>query len=942
MASLVRRVVGAVVLGMGGTALPILALPATAAGVPVGHLSLATQAVPKIATGLQEPIVPYDLSTVRSTKAISLKSTAEGAADTVIAYDDVTGSIGGVAYVAPTSSPSGAALYITAPKTAPLNKQSPNGPGAITTVDATGAVLATQYVPKVLPGPAGCTNNWGDGSATQYKTNMSSYVVADTAVSTCATPIGQVGESTAPGINVIDASSVVGIGDLILTDDGKLIAANANDGHLYTGPILATGTGTLTQIATRPAFATDSSWRPYGLSNHNGQTLVGFTQIGAASSPNAVQFAVASYDNVGSTWKTVMNPASAAGIVVTNPTPAAPAYANYTLKGSILSGVSIDSAGSLKLTFMSIREASQPPSVGLGSTPLLTLAADGVDHWGNNLVAAAVTDIGTLTTENNLVASFGHVVRSPIANKSVLATEDPGDYNASGLGWLPDSAPSGGTSEILMARGGTALTNDHLWIGSTFPADGTGAIDPYAFGKGAGLGQLSDIASYAEIGDRTWIDINANGLQDVGEPNLPGVVLEVKDMNGAAIIDPATSAAAVVQTDANGRWTLVIDANVKVQVCIAASNYTTGGVFAAGQTYAGYVPTLAKQGNDPSIDSNADASKCLLAAGGQAFPAGSRNYTFDAGFVPASVAPQPVSIGDYTWIDVNRNGTQDAGEPPLADVSVTLKDAGGATLGTTTTNAAGFYSFTGIAPSITCSVTFTKAGFTPTEKTVAAAGGTLDSNPDPATGVSTCTAPASGTNSATTPDDPTIDAGFVSIDLTVSKKLISTELLHAGDIATFELTPHNNGPADALAGWSVTDVLPAALTLVSIEGTGYTCVNDTATCTSTTGLANGTDGGKITVTTRISTTATASSSLSNVAYIKPAADDVLESNVLAVPDTDTNPATTPTNNDVRVSVVLGLLPATGSHTRGPLTLGLVFLGLGAAMVLVARKPRTLS
>jgi uncharacterized repeat protein (TIGR01451 family) len=941
MDSSVRRVVGALVLGIGGAALPTLALPAAAAGVPVGHLSLATQAVPKIATGLQEPVVPYDLTPIRSTKAISLKSTAEAAADTVIAYDGVTGSVGGVAYVDPTRSPSGAALYITAPKTAPLNKQSPNGPGAITTLDATGAVLSTQYVPKVLPGPAGCINNWGDGTATQYKTNMSSYIVADTAVSTCATPIGQVGESSAPGTNVVDASSVVGIGDLILTDDGKLIAANANDGHLYTGPILATGTGTLTQVATLPSFAADSSWRPYALSNHNGQTLVGFTQIGAASSLDALQFAVASYDNVGNTWKTVMSPASAAGIVVNNPAFSSPSpFASYTLAGSILSGVSIDSAGSLKLTFMSIKEASKTPSAGLGSTPLLTLAADGVDHWGNSLVGAARTDIGTLTTENNLVASFGHVVRSPISNKSVLATEDPGAFNSAGLGWLPDSAPSSGTSEILMMRGGAAVTNDNLWIGSTFPADGTGAVDKYAFGKGAGLGQLSDMASYAEIGDRTWIDTNANGLQDAGEPNLPGVVLEVKDMNGAAIIDPATSAAAVVQTDANGRWTLVIDANVKVQVCITASNYTAGGVFATGQTYAGYVPTLAKQGTDPSIDSNADATKCLLAAGGQSFPAGSRNYTFDAGFVPASAAPQPVSIGDYTWIDVNRNGTQDAGEPPLADVSVTLKDAGGATLGTTTTNASGFYSFTGITPSIACSVTFTKAGFTPTEKTVAAAGATKDSNPDPATGVSTCTAPASGTNSATTPDDPTLDAGFVSIDLTVSKKLISTELLHAGDIATFELTPHNNGPADALSGWSVTDVLPPDLTLVSMTGTGYNCTG--ATCTSTTGLANGADGGKITVTTRISATATASSSLANMAYIKPAANDVLESNVLAVPDTNTNPANTPTNNDVRVSVVLGPLPATGSRTRGPLTLGLVLFGLGAVMVLVARKPRTLS
>jgi uncharacterized repeat protein (TIGR01451 family) len=940
MASLVRRVVGALTLGIGATALPVLALPAAAAGPPVGHLSLATQTTPKIASGLQEAIVPYNLTPVRPSKAISLKSTAEGAADTVIAYDDVTGSIGGVAYVASTRSPNGAELYITAPKTAPLNKQSPNGPGAITTVDATGAVLATQYVPKVLPGPTGCTNGWGDGTATQYKTNMASYIVADTAMSTCATPIGQVGESTAPGTNVVDASSVVGIGDLILTDDGKLIAANANDGHLYTGPVLAAGTGTLTQIASLPAFATDASWRPYGLSNHNGQTLVGFTKIGAASSPDALQFAVASYDNVGNSWKTVMDPASAAGIVVTNPSPTAPVFASYTLAGSILSGLSIDSAGSLKLTFLSIKEASKTPSAGLGSTPLLTLAADGVDHWGNNLVAAAVTNIGALTSENNLVASFGHVVRSPISNKSILTTEDPGAFNSSGLGWLPDSAPATGSSQILMARGGAAVTNDNLWIGSSVPPDASGAVDKYAFGKGAGIGQLSEMANYAEIGDRTWIDTNLNGLQDPGEPNLPGVVLEVKDMSGAPIIDPATGAAAVVQTDANGRWTLVIDANVKVQVCIAASNYITGGVFATGQTYAGYVPTLAKQGTDPSIDSNADATKCLLAAGGQSFPAGSRNYTFDAGFVPASAAPQPVSIGDYTWIDVNRNGTQDDGEPPLADVNVTLKDAAGATLGTTTTNAAGFYSFTGITPSIACSVTFSKPGFSLTSPTVALAGTAKDSNPDPATGIFTgCTAPASGTNSVTAPDDPTIDAGFVLIDLTVSKKLTTTGLLRGGDIATFEIVPYNNGPADALAGWSVTDVLPPELTLVSMTGTGYNCVG--ATCTSTAGLANGAAGSTITVTTRINTTATSATSLANVAYIKPAANDAVESNVLSVPIINTNPATTPTNNDVRATLVIGPLPATGSRTDGPLLLGFIFLALGALLMFVARKPRTL-
>jgi uncharacterized repeat protein (TIGR01451 family)/LPXTG-motif cell wall-anchored protein len=164
-------------------------------------------------------------------------------------------------------------------------------------------------------------------------------------------------------------------------------------------------------------------------------------------------------------------------------------------------------------------------------------------------------------------------------------------------------------------------------------------------------------------------------------------------------------------------------------------------------------------------------------------------------------------------------------------------------------------------------------------------------------------------------------------------------LLRGGDIATFEIVPHNNGPADALAGWSVTDVLPPELTLVSMTGTGYNCTG--ATCTSTAGLANGADGSIITVAARIGAAATSATSLANVAYIKPAANDAIESNVLSVPVINTNPAATPTNNDVRATLVIGPLPATGSRTSAPLALGLVFFGLGAFMMFVGRKPRTL-
>ena len=62
---------------------------------------------------------------------------------------------------------------------------------------------------------------------------------------------------------------------------------------------------------------------------------------------------------------------------------------------------------------------------------------------------------------------------------------------------------------------------------------------------------------------------------------------------------------------------------------------------------------------------------------------------------------RPVSIGNRVFYDVNGNGTQEAGEPGIANVTVTLTGTDGAgnpVSANTTTNATGNYSFTGLAP----------------------------------------------------------------------------------------------------------------------------------------------------------------------------------------------------------------------------------------------------
>src|SRR4029077_11019755 len=57
----------------------------------------------------------------------------------------------------------------------------------------------------------------------------------------------------------------------------------------------------------------------------------------------------------------------------------------------------------------------------------------------------------------------------------------------------------------------------------------------------------------------------------------------------------------------------------------------------------------------------------------------------------------PAQIGDYVWVDTNRDGQQGppATEPAIPGVTVNLLDSTGTTiLQTTTTNGSGLYSFT--------------------------------------------------------------------------------------------------------------------------------------------------------------------------------------------------------------------------------------------------------
>jgi uncharacterized repeat protein (TIGR01451 family) len=183
-----------------------------------------------------------------------------------------------------------------------------------------------------------------------------------------------------------------------------------------------------------------------------------------------------------------------------------------------------------------------------------------------------------------------------------------------------------------------------------------------------------------------------------------------------------------------------------------------------------------------------------------------------------------------------------------------------------------------------------------------------------------------------------------TINLTLTKTVISDGPYYAGSEVTYQLAPHNDGPGDALAGWSVTDILPVGMTLVSISGDGYTC-DTSLICTSSHALAAGASGTLITVVAQILEDEQPGT-LKNVAYVSPAKGDVPETNPLVIPTLATDTSTSVTDNDAQAVIdvlppqvegIVITLPNTG--TTIPLTWLLGAMGIVAAGVILLGASR---
>ncbi len=208
----------------------------------------------------------------------------------------------------------------------------------------------------------------------------------------------------------------------------------------------------------------------------------------------------------------------------------------------------------------------------------------------------------------------------------------------------------------------------------------------YDFAKGNGLGDLELLCDAApvQIGNRVWIDANKNGIQDADETPVKGVTVRLYNAAGTVV--------GTALTDAKGQY--YFSSNVSKPATGDGGN--TGGGLVAGDTFTvkfdkaadyaaggpldGYTLTRADAtatggANSTSINSKATSVGGFPTIAIPARKAGFNNHTYDVGFHLNSDAP--VAMGDYTWLDTNKDGTQGKAEKPLKGVKVTLLTASG-------------------------------------------------------------------------------------------------------------------------------------------------------------------------------------------------------------------------------------------------------------------------
>lgn len=218
--------------------------------------------------------------------------------------------------------------------------------------------------------------------------------------------------------------------------------------------------------------------------------------------------------------------------------------------------------------------------------------------------------------------TLGGLLLIPGTNEIAVSVFDPFDLRAGGVAWFNN------------------LTGTRTRAYEVFGIDEGGG--PSTFGKAAGLGDIEGFcfAAPIEIGNRVWLDLDKDGVQDAEEVPLAGVTVELYDQSGNLI--------ATVVTDATGAYffssgpgTDGSNVDYLIDGLNPNSQYTIQ-IPLNQPALANYTPTQNDTVPEDQRDSDGivigGASAVTVTTG----DAGDNNHTYDFGFYLGS-PPTPTS-----------------------------------------------------------------------------------------------------------------------------------------------------------------------------------------------------------------------------------------------------------------------------------------------------------
>ncbi|NWF90195.1 MAG: hypothetical protein HXY50_12135, partial [Ignavibacteriaceae bacterium] len=172
----------------------------------------------------------------------------------------------------------------------------------------------------------------------------------------------------------------------------------------------------------------------------------------------------------------------------------------------------------------------------------------------------------------------------------------------------------------------------------------------------------------SKLGDKVWVDTDKDGIQDYNESGIKNIKVELYNCSDKLL--------STTYTDYYGKYYF--------------NNLAAGDYKVKFYAPTGYGFTKKDQGSNDEVDSDVDPTTgfttCIT------LTAGKTDLKWDAGIycLPTS------KLGDKVWLDKDKDGIQDSGEPGVKDVKVQLYSSTGTHLATTYTSYYGYYSFSNL------------------------------------------------------------------------------------------------------------------------------------------------------------------------------------------------------------------------------------------------------